>query len=134
MSSVKHKKCNNDLVNQKLNNNWLQNIDESSTSGVAMTSEDSASVTLTASAGLDEVVDFEALRGPSAMVNQYKRLNFNYFIYRKVLNRGRAYYSFSNTFNAPFIQGRLLYKGAYYNIILLFPSKICYFEAFLANI
>ena len=78
MSSVKHKKCNNDLVNQKLNNNWLQNIDESSTSGVAMTSEDSASVTLTASAGLDEVVDFEALRGPSAMVNQYKRLNFFY--------------------------------------------------------
>ena len=82
MSSVKHKKCNNDLVNQKLNNNWLQNIDESSTSGVAMTSEDSASVTLTASAGLDEVVDFEALRGPSAMVNQYrqyKRLNFIYY-------------------------------------------------------
>ena len=74
MSSVKHKKCNNDLVNQKLNNNWLQNIDESSTSGVAMTSEDSASVTLTASAGLDEVVDFETLRGPSAMVNQYNRL------------------------------------------------------------
>ena len=74
MSSVKHRKCNNDLVNQKLNNNWLQNIDESSTSGVAMTSEDSASVT--ASAGLDEVVDFEALRGPSAMVNQYNKFNF----------------------------------------------------------
>ena len=54
--------------------------------------------------------------------------------YRKVLNSGRAYYSFSNTFNAPFIQGRLLYKGAYYNRILHFPSKICYFEAFLANI
>ena len=68
MSSVKHKKySNNDLVNQKVNNNWLQNIDESSTSGVAMTSEDSASVT--ASGGLDEVVDFEVLRGPSAMVN-----------------------------------------------------------------
>ena len=78
MSSVKHKKCNNDLVNQKLNNNWLQNIDESSTSGVAMTSEDSASVTLTTSAGLDEVVDFETLRGPSAMVNQYNRLIFFY--------------------------------------------------------
>ena len=44
-------------------------------------------------------------------------------IYRKVLNSGRGYYSFFHVLCAPTIQGRLLYKGAYYKRILFFTSK-----------
>ena len=69
MSSVKNQ-CNkalNHALNQtKLNNSWTQNLDESSTSGIAMTSEDSE---VSATAVIDELIDYETFRGPSALVN-----------------------------------------------------------------
>ena len=50
--------------------------------------------------------------------------------YRKVSNSGRGYYSFLDLKAASSIWGRLLFKGAHYKSILLFPKKIAILKHF----
>lgn len=74
-AKIKCDKAINDLLNKS---NWEVNLDESSTSGVAMSSMSSMSDTesiaeksaesLSVSAIMDELIDYETFRGPSVLV------------------------------------------------------------------
>lgn len=78
-AKIKCDKAINDLLNK---NNWVANLDESSTSGVAMSSVSSMSdnesiaeiksaESLSISAVMDELIDYQTFRGPSVLVIQF---------------------------------------------------------------
>ena len=68
-------------------------------------------------------IRYEIWKGPKLKVASY---TYNFYLlnayliynaYRKVSNSGRGHYSFSDLLGAPTIWGRLLSKGAHYNLI-----------------